>query len=86
MRGTADSIDIVHGDLHPGNLLQTDGRLFAVVDLDYAKVGDGTFDLTLLALASLGVEVERGGGRGCSLPASTVWTSPVALRTWRICC
>ena len=28
---------VVHGDLHPGNMLQIEGRLSAVVDLDYAR-------------------------------------------------
>jgi len=52
--------DIVHGDLHPGNLLQVDGQLTAVVDLDYTRVGDAEFDLTILALGSLGVRVDPG--------------------------
>jgi len=45
--------DIVHADLHPGNLLQSDGRLAAVVDLDYARVGDAAFDLVFLAVSSI---------------------------------
>lgn len=52
--------DLVHGDLHPGNLLQVEGRLTAVIDMDYTRVGDATFDLTMLALGSLGVSVEVG--------------------------
>lgn len=52
--------DIVHGDLHPGNLLQVDGRLSAIIDMDYTRVGDATFDLTMLALGSLGVSVDPG--------------------------
>lgn len=52
--------DIVHGDLHPGNLLQVDGCLTAVIDMDYTRVGDATFDLTMLALGSLGVSVDAG--------------------------
>lgn len=52
--------DVVHGDLHPGNLLQVDGALSAVVDMDYTRVGDASFDLTMLALSSLGVVVEPG--------------------------
>ena len=52
--------DIVHGDLHPGNLLQVGGRLSAVVDLDYTRLGDAAFDLTCLALASLDHAVEPG--------------------------
>lgn len=52
--------DIVHGDLHPGNILQVDGKLTAVVDMDYTRVGDAAFDLTMLALGSLGVTVDPG--------------------------
>lgn len=52
--------NVVHGDLHPGNLLQTEGRLSAVVDMDYTRLGDADFDLTMLALTSLGVAVEPG--------------------------
>ncbi len=55
-----DGRDIVHGDLHPGNLLQVDGRLTAVVDMDYTRVGDAAFDLTMLAIGSLGVSVDPG--------------------------
>lgn len=55
-----DGHDIVHGDLHPGNLLQVNGQLTAVVDMDYTRVGDATFDLTMLALGSLGVSVDPG--------------------------
>ena len=51
---------VVHGDLHPGNMLQIEGRLSAVVDLDYARVGDPVFDLTMLAVASLEHDVEAG--------------------------
>ena len=45
--------DIVHADLHPGNLLQVDGGLASVVDLDYARTGDAAFDLAFLAVSSL---------------------------------
>ena len=51
---------VVHGDLHPGNLLQVDGDLSAVVDLDYASVGDASFDLVMLAVSSLSITVEPG--------------------------
>jgi thiamine kinase-like enzyme len=52
--------DIVHADLHTGNLLQLNGQLSAVVDLDYARVGDAAFDLACLAVASLGVDADAG--------------------------
>ncbi len=44
--------DIVHWDLHTGNLLQQDGELSAVVDTDFCVVGDAAFDLVTLALSS----------------------------------
>jgi hypothetical protein len=45
--------DVVHWDLHPGNLLTTpDGALAAVIDNDFCAVGDAAFDLVMLALGS----------------------------------
>jgi len=52
--------DIVHWDLHPGNLLQDGGGLSAVVDTDFATVGDAAFDLVMLALASLTLPCDPG--------------------------
>jgi hypothetical protein len=52
--------DIVHWDLHPGNLLQDHGSLSAVVDTDHAAIGDAAFDLVLLALGSLSGQCEKG--------------------------
>jgi hypothetical protein len=52
--------DVVHWDLHPGNLLQVGGTLSAVVDSDFALVGDARFDLVMLALTSLTVRCDRG--------------------------
>ncbi|MFZ0251399.1 MAG: phosphotransferase [Acidimicrobiales bacterium] len=52
--------DVVHWDLHPGNLLIEGGALSAVVDTDFAIVGDAGFDLVMLALTSLNVECEPG--------------------------
>jgi thiamine kinase-like enzyme len=54
------SADVIHYDLHSGNLLQVDGRLAAVVDLDFAQVGDAAFDLASLAVSSLATSVEPG--------------------------
>ena len=56
---------VVHGDLHPGNLLQVDGRLSAVIDLDYARVGDAAFDLACLAVASLSIDADPGVRKRC---------------------
>jgi thiamine kinase-like enzyme len=50
--GDFASSDIVHWDLHPGNLLAKEGRLSAVVDTDFCTVGDASFDLVMLALTS----------------------------------
>jgi thiamine kinase-like enzyme len=44
--------DIVHWDLHPGNLLTGAVGLSAIVDTDFAMVGDAAFDLVMLALTS----------------------------------
>jgi phosphotransferase family enzyme len=55
-----DGRDIVHCDLHPGNLLQADGQLSAIVDTDFVKIGDAAFDLVVLALTSLTLPCEPG--------------------------
>jgi hypothetical protein len=52
--------DVVHWDLHPGNLLHHHGTLSAVVDTDFAQVGDAAFDLVSLALASLALPCDPG--------------------------
>ena len=52
--------DVLHWDLHLGNLLLDGGDLSAVVDTDFAIVGDAGFDLVMLALTSLNVEREPG--------------------------
>jgi aminoglycoside phosphotransferase (APT) family kinase protein len=52
--------DIVHWDLHPGNLLVHEGSLAAVVDTDFAVVGDASFDLVMLAMTSLTLPCEPG--------------------------
>jgi len=44
--------DIIHWDLHEGNLLQLDGRIAAVVDNDFVTTGDAAFDLVTLAIAA----------------------------------
>ena len=52
--------DIVHWDLHPGNLLQEEGRLTGIVDTDFVKVGDAAFDLATLALSACAIDCEPG--------------------------
>jgi len=58
--GTFAGCDIVHWDLHPGNLLALDGAVTAVIDNDFVMVGDAAFDLVTLALTSLDTESEPG--------------------------
>jgi Phosphotransferase enzyme family len=52
--------DIVHWDWHPGNLLQDGGNLTAIVDSDFAQVGDAAFDVVMLALTSLTLPCDAG--------------------------
>jgi thiamine kinase-like enzyme len=52
--------DVVHWDLHPGNLLVDGANLSAVVDTDFALVGDAAFDLVMLALTCLRLECAPG--------------------------
>jgi hypothetical protein len=52
--------DVVHWDFHPGNLLVDENGLSAVVDTDFAIVGDAAFDLVMLALTSLHFSCEPG--------------------------
>jgi Phosphotransferase enzyme family len=52
--------DIVHWDLHPGNLLVDGANLSAVVDTDFGLVGDASFDLVMLALTCLRLECAPG--------------------------
>lgn len=52
--------DVVHWDLHPGNLLQVGGELAAVVDTDFVTTGDAAFDLITMALTSLTHPCEAG--------------------------
>jgi aminoglycoside phosphotransferase len=52
--------DIVHWDLHVGNLLVDEHGISAVVDTDFCGVGDASFDLVTLALTSRSVACEEG--------------------------
>ena len=52
--------DIVHWDLHRGNILVNDGSLAAAVDTDFSAVGDASFDLVALAISSLTLTCEPG--------------------------
>lgn len=46
--------DLVHWDLHAGNLLvDAAGRLTAVIDTDYACEGDARFDLITVSISAL---------------------------------
>jgi len=48
--GPAD--DLMHWDLHPGNVLVVDGEISAVIDLDNAGPGPSGFDLITFALSA----------------------------------
>ncbi len=52
--------DIVHWDLHSGNLLQINDGLTGIVDTDFVKVGDAAFDLVTLAVSACATECEPG--------------------------
>ena len=52
--------DIVHWDWHPGNLLEVDGQVRAVIDNDFVTTGDAAFDLVTVAITSLQVVCEDG--------------------------
>ena len=52
--------DVVHWDLHPGNLLEVGGQLVAVIDTDFVTTGDAGFDLATLAVTSLTIQCEDG--------------------------
>ena len=52
--------DLIHWDLHEGNLLQLDGRLAAVVDNDFVTTGDAAFDLVTLAVAATDRSADDG--------------------------
>jgi Phosphotransferase enzyme family len=52
--------DIVHWDLHAGNLLQIEGRLSGIVDNDFVTVGDAAFDLAILAVSAAETECAPG--------------------------
>ena len=67
--------DIVHWDLHSGNLLISNGSLAAVVDTDFAVVGDASFDLVTLALTSLTIPCEPGVRTRLFASALTAWAN-----------
>ncbi len=52
--------DVVHWDLHPGNVLVDGGVVSAVVDTDFCAVGDAAFDLVALALAGGAAPCDAG--------------------------
>ena len=52
--GDLPSGDLIHWDLHPGNLVVDRSGLVAVIDWDHAKEGDGLADLVCLAMSARG--------------------------------
>jgi hypothetical protein len=55
-----DASDLIHGDLHQGNLLTAAGRVKAVIDCGAVRTGDRWFDLvTALTIAAAGPDEVR---------------------------
>lgn len=54
------ALDVVHWDLHAGNVLQVDGCLTGIVDNDFVEVGDAAFDLATLATSACDTACEPG--------------------------
>jgi len=52
--------DIVHFDLHLGNVLVHDGTVSGIIDTEYTTVGDGGFDLVALAACCSDHDPEPG--------------------------
>jgi len=52
--------DIVHWDLHRGNVLVHDGRVAGVIDNDFVTTGDASFDLVTLAVTALNSPCQNG--------------------------
>jgi hypothetical protein len=52
--------DLVHWDLHCGNLLAVGGQLTAVIDNDFVTVGDAAFDLVCIAMAAIDTPCDPG--------------------------
>lgn len=55
----SNSSALIHGDLWPGNVLWRDGNLAAILDWEFASIGDPLFDLAfarLDILSELGME------------------------------
>ncbi len=56
----AEATDLIHGDLHQGNVLTAQGRLKAVIDCGAVRAGDRWFDLvTALTIAAAGPDDVR---------------------------
>jgi hypothetical protein len=80
--------DIVHWDFHPGNVLEVEGRVSAVIDTDFVTTGDATFDLATLAVSSLVTNCEPGvrrrvlelGVRGLDEPKRSAYVGHLLLR------
>jgi Ser/Thr protein kinase RdoA (MazF antagonist) len=55
-----DAMDVVHFDLHPGNVLEVNGAVTGIIDAEYATIGDAGFDLVTLAVCSADHDPEPG--------------------------
>lgn len=59
--GSLPGRDIVHWDLHTGNMLvDPDGRLAGIVDTDFMLIGDASLDLASLCVSSLAIPCDPG--------------------------
>jgi len=80
--------DIVHWDFHPGNVLEGDGQVSAVIDTDFVTTGDAAFDLATLAVSSLVTDCEAGvrrrlldvGVRALDEPKRAAYVAHLLLR------
>ena len=74
--GLSESNDLIHGDLHQGNLLVRAGRLAAVIDCGAVRSGDRWFDLvTALTISATGPDSIRQQLRAvieAAVPAATL--------------
>src|SRR5690606_26422291 len=80
-----DHVSLIHGDLHPGHMLLTDGVLTGVLDWTEAEVTDPSIDLAMFggcfgraALADLVARMTALGAR--------TWDSLVdhAMERWAV--
>ena len=72
--------DIIHWDFHPGNVLERDGRVSAVIDTDFVTTGDAAFDLARGELARDRLRAGRAAPPARHRRARSRGTEAVSLR------